>query len=72
MPARFASQRRDPQRPPKHRHHPRYVLRGDSLQFQIAANPAMRIKVIAHRYGARVKPRFAPSAPPWQDARKSK
>lgn len=72
MPARFASQSRNSQHPPKHRHHPLHVLRGDSLQFQIAANLAMRMKVMAHRHGWCVKPRFAPSAPPRQDARKSK
>src|SRR5467141_687219 len=72
MPARSASQRGNPQHSPQHRSHSRDMLRSDSLQVHIATNSAMRVKVIANRDGARVKPRSAFSTPPRQDATKTK
>ena len=71
IPARLTSHCGNPQHAPKNGNHPRHVLSGNSLQIQIAANPAMRVKMIAHRRSPRVKPLFARSAAPWQYARKA-
>jgi len=45
----FATQRGKSQQPPKERHHARHELRRNALQFEIAANPAMRINNVAER-----------------------
>jgi len=48
------------------------MLRGDALQFQIAAYPAVGIQQIPKRSAAAAKSRFAKLAPPRQDAADAK
>jgi hypothetical protein len=67
MPARHASRRRQPQPASNHGCHSQNFLRGDSLQFQVAANAASRIEQMPKRYRSRVEPRFASCAAPRKD-----
>ena len=58
MPARHASRGRQSQQATHHGCNPQNFPRGDSLQFQIAANAASRIKEVPQRYSSRVEARL--------------
>jgi hypothetical protein len=49
MSARFTAQRWNTQQPSEESYDPRHVLRRNALQFEIAADPAMRIYNVAQR-----------------------
>ena len=66
VPARRTSQRRYSQNTPQYRCHAWHVLRGDSLQFKISANPAVRVKKAAEWHSAGEKSRSAGFAAPRQ------
>jgi len=67
--ARSATQRRQSQDPPKSRGRAGHTIRGDALQFQVAAIRAMGVKQNAQRQEPRAKSRPASFAAPRQDAR---
>ena len=67
VPARNASHSRQFQPPSQHRQHSCNFLRRDSLQLQVAADPASRIKKIPQRYGSRVKAYLTGAATPRND-----
>lgn len=68
MTAGFAAQRGEPEKAPEVRGDAGNVFCGDALQFQVAANSAMRVQKRAKRHQARVKSRHAGFAAPRQDA----
>jgi hypothetical protein len=49
MPARFTAQRWNTQQPSEESHHAWHMLRRNALQFEIAADPAMRVNNVAER-----------------------
>ena len=64
MPARHASRGRQSQQAPHHGCNSQNFLRGDSLQFQVAANAASRIEKMPKRYRSRVEARFTSRTTP--------
>jgi len=68
IPARLAAQRRNPEHPSEYGSHARNVLAGNPLQFQVAANFAVRVKKIVQRFDARAESRFACAAAPRQNS----
>ena len=71
MPARFTAHRRKTQQSSEESHHPRHVLRRNALQFEIAADPAMRVNNVTQRGRPRAKSSFAIFAAPGQNARRT-
>jgi hypothetical protein len=49
MTAGLTPQHRKSQNSPEEGHHTWYVFRGNALQFEVAADPAMRINNVAQR-----------------------
>jgi hypothetical protein len=69
MAAGFAAQRGESEDSPENRGHARHARGGNALQFQVAANPAMRVQQRAKRQQAGAKSRRARPAAPRQDPR---
>jgi len=67
--ARFAAQRGKPEDSTEKCGHAGNVVGGDALQFQVAANSAVRIQKCTERHQARVKSRRTSFAAPWQYSR---
>ena len=72
VPARLAAQRRHSQDSPDRSGHSLHSLRSHPLQFEIAAQAAVRIHPVPHRHCARSEPRLATSAAPRQQSAKTK
>ena len=71
MPAGLAAQRGNSKQSANERRRARNSLRGDPLQFEIAANPAVCIEQRPEWQRPGVKPRFARFAPPGKNADKT-
>ena len=72
VPARLAAQRRKPEDPSENRSCARHALGSDALQFEVAANPAMREQECTKWHQAGVKSHLAGRAAPRQDPRETK